>query len=67
VINSGKLYHEILNAIFYVLKTGCGWRELPHDFPKWNPVYHYFQQFRLFGLWEEIKEQVYKVVRENEG
>ncbi len=31
-------YREIPNAIFYVLKTGCGWRELPHDFPKWKTV-----------------------------
>ena len=43
-------YREILNAIFYVLKTGCGWRELPHDFPNWKTVYHYFRQFRLYGL-----------------
>ena len=60
-------YREILNAIFYVLKTGCGWRELPHDFPKWKTVYHYFRQFRLEGLWEEINEQVHKAVREKEG
>jgi putative transposase len=60
-------YQEILNAIFYVLKTGCGWRELPHDFPKWKTVYHYFRQFRLYGLWEEINEQVQKAVREKEG
>ncbi len=60
-------YREILNAIFYVLKTGCGWRELPHDFPKWKMVYHYFRQFRLHGLWEEINEQVQKAVRKKEG
>jgi putative transposase len=60
-------YREILNAIFYVLKTGCGWRELPHDFPKWKTVYHYFRQFRLYGLWEELNEQVHKAVREQEG
>ncbi len=60
-------YREILNAIFYVLKTGCGWRELPHDFPKWKTVYHYFRQFRLDGLWEEINERVQKAVREKEG
>ena len=60
-------YREILNAIFYVLKTGCGWRELPHDFPKWKTVYHYFRQFRLYGLWEEINEQVHKAVRKHEG
>lgn len=60
-------YQEILNAIFYVLKTGCGWRELPHDFPKWKTVYHYFRQFRLYGLWEEINEKIHKAVREKEG
>jgi putative transposase len=60
-------YREILNAIFYVLKTGCGWREWPHDFPKWKTVYHYFRQFRLDGLWEEINEQIHKAVREKEG
>jgi len=60
-------YRQILNAIFYVLKTGCGWRELPHDFPKWKTVYHYFRQFRLYGLWEEINEQIHKAVREKEG
>lgn len=60
-------YREILNAIFYVLKTGCGWRELPHDFPKWKTVYHYFRQFRLYGLWEEMNEQVHKAVRIKAG
>jgi len=60
-------YREILNAIFYVLKTGCGWRELPHDLPKWYTAYHYFRQFRLAGLWEEINEHIHKAVREKEG
>jgi putative transposase len=60
-------YREIINAIFYVLKTGCGWRELPHDLPKWQTVYYYFRQFRLYGLWEEINERVCQAVREKEG
>jgi len=60
-------YREILNAIFYVLKTGCGWRELPHDLPKWYTAYHYFRQFRLYGLWEEINAWVCRAVRKNEG
>ena len=34
---------EILNAIFYLLKSGCQWRLLPHDFPRWPTVYHYFR------------------------
>src|SRR5215211_5477876 len=33
---------EILNAIFYVLKSGCQWRLLPHDLPRWPTVYHYW-------------------------
>jgi putative transposase len=41
---------EILDAIFYVLKSGCAWRLLPHDFPPWKTVYHYF---RFSGVWME--------------
>jgi putative transposase len=60
-------YREILNGIFYVLKTGCGWRELLHDLPKWYTAYYYFRQFRLYGLWEEINERVCQEVRKKEG
>ena len=42
---------EILDAIFYVLKSGCAWRLLPHDFPPWKTAYHYFRAWRLSGLW----------------
>ena len=38
---------EILNAVFYVLRSGCQWRLLPHDFPRWPTVYHYFRQWRI--------------------
>ena len=37
---------EILDAILYVLKSGCAWRLLPHDFPPWRTVYHYFRRKR---------------------
>lgn len=33
---------EILDAVFYLPKSGCQWRLLPHDFPRWPTVYHYF-------------------------
>jgi putative transposase len=45
---------EILNAIFYLLRTGCQWRMLPHDFPAWQTVYAYFRQWRQNGLWETL-------------
>lgn len=35
--------YEVLCAILYVLKEGCRWRALPHDFPRWDRVYKYFQ------------------------
>jgi putative transposase len=43
-----------LNAVFYILKSGCQWRLLPHDFPKWPTVYHYFRKWRIDGSWERI-------------
>ena len=45
---------EILNAIFYVLRSGCSWRMLPHDLPPWKTVYHYFRLWRLDGTWEGL-------------
>ena len=47
-------YREILNAIFYLLRSGCAWRMLPHEFPYWKTVYHYFRLWRLEGIWEHI-------------
>ena len=45
---------EVLNAIFYILRGGCAWRMLPHDFPPWQTVYHYLRFWRKSGLWEQI-------------
>lgn len=47
-------YREILNAIFYLLRSGCAWRMLPHEFPPWKTVYHYFRLWRIYGIWERI-------------
>jgi transposase len=54
---------EILDAIFYVLRSGCAWRLLPHDFPPWKTVYHYFRAWRLSGLWERMHAALRKRVR----
>jgi putative transposase len=47
-------YREILNAIFYLSRSGCSWRMLPHEFPHWKTVYHYFRVWRLNGFWERV-------------
>lgn len=45
---------EILNGIFYVLRSGCSWRMLPKDLPPWQTVYTYFRRWKLDGTWERI-------------
>src|ERR1700690_730511 len=37
---------EVVNAIFYLLRTGCQWRLLPREFPAWGTVYHYFRNWK---------------------
>jgi putative transposase len=54
---------EILDAILYVLKSGCAWRLLPHDFPPWRTVYHYFRSWRLSGIWERMHSALRERVR----
>ena len=54
---------EILNALFYVLKSGCQWRLLPHDFPRWPTVYHYFRTWRIDGTWEKINRSIRERLR----
>jgi putative transposase len=58
---------EIINAIFYVLRTGCAWRLLPHDFPAWQTVYGYFRRWRDSGLWEKLNDALRDSVREQAG
>jgi putative transposase len=54
---------EVLDAIFYVVKSGCAWRLLPHDFPPWKTVYHYFRFWRLDGTWKRMHSALCKRVR----
>ena len=58
---------EIVNAIFYLLRTGCSWRLLPHDFPPWRIVLYYFWQWRKGGLWEQIHDTLRGDLRQAEG
>jgi putative transposase len=60
-------YREILNAIFYITRSGCAWRLLPHEFPPWQTVYTYFRRWRLNGLWESLNTTLREAVREQNG
>ena len=54
---------EILDEIVYVVRNGCTWRALPHDFPKWQTVYHYFRIWRDDGSWQQIHDSLVVQVR----
>jgi putative transposase len=58
---------EVVNAILYVLRNGIVWRALPHDFPPWRTVYHYFRLWRLDGTWERLHDALRDAVRARGG
>jgi putative transposase len=57
----------ILNAIFYVVRTGCQWRLLPKDFPCWSTVYGVFRQWLRSGVWQQLNAALGKMVRKAAG
>jgi putative transposase len=56
-------WRDLLNAIFYVLRTGCQWRCLPHDFPKWKTAYHYLWRWRREGVWTRLHTRLREQLR----
>lgn len=55
---------EIVNGIFYILKSGAEWRMLPHDLPPWQTVYGYFRRWSQEGVWEKLNQQLVEQERE---
>jgi putative transposase len=58
---------EVINAIFYLLKSGCTWRLLPNDFPHWRTVYDYFNVWKKDGTWKRIHDKLRDKVRLKAG
>jgi transposase len=58
---------EVLNAVFYVLSTGCQWQALPKDLPPRSTVWDYFSQWEWEGIIERIHHALYVAVREQAG
>jgi putative transposase len=58
---------EILDAVFYVLKSGCPWRFLPRDFPPWRTVYHWFRRWRIEGTFERLNSALRESLRVRSG
>ena len=58
---------EVLNAIFYVLSTGCQWQALPKDLPPKSTAHYYFMLWDWDGTLERIHNALYIETREHEG
>ena len=58
---------EVMNAVRYVLRTGCQWRQLPKDFPPRSTVYNYFWEWTRYGVLDRIHHMLLVKVREVEG
>ncbi len=58
---------HILDAVFYVLRSGCAWRLLPRDFPPWRTVYHYFREWRIDGTFERLNATLRERLRTRLG
>ena len=58
---------EIVDAIFYLLQSGCQWDMLPREFPPWQTVYRYFRGWNEDGTWTRIHDALYRDVRDLEG
>ena len=56
-----------LNAILYVVVTGCQWRNLPHDFPKWKSVYYHYRKWCQDGTWQRINREMLLLERKRVG
>jgi putative transposase len=58
---------EIVNAILYALRSGGGWRLLPHDFPPYQTVFYYFRLWRKAGVWERVNTELREQWRVQRG
>ena len=58
---------RVVNAIFYLVRSGCAWRSLPHDLPPWGTVHYYYRRFRLDGTWGLIHDRLRPRVRARSG
>lgn len=58
---------SVVNAIFYITKSGCQWRMLPKEYPPWQTVYDYFKQWCVNGTWETVLDTLNQKRRIKQG
>lgn len=57
----------MLNAILYVVRSGCTWRMMPKEFPHWRLVYYYFAKWQALGVWQKLNDALRDRVRLKAG
>jgi putative transposase len=58
---------QVMNAIFYVVRTGIPWIYLPHEYPNHNSVYYHFRKWCLDGTWRRINRVLRQMERQQQG
>lgn len=58
---------NVFNALFYVVKGGIPWRQMPNDLPPWKTVYYYFRKFQRLGIWQELNDALREKIRAKAG
>lgn len=58
---------SVVNAVFYVARTGCQWKNLPKDYPNHNSVYYYYGKWRDDGTWQRVNAALRQQERERQG
>jgi putative transposase len=58
---------QVIDGILYLVRTGCSWRMLPHDFPPWPTVHDYYWKYRRDGTWDQIHDVLHRYVRVQAG
>jgi len=60
-------FREVVNGVLYLVFTGCQWRFMPNDYPKWRTVYGYFQLWQRDGTWYRMHETLRSELRRKKG
>lgn len=55
---------EIIDGVFYQLKNGCSWQDLPKDFPPYSTVYWHYKQWKNAGVLDDLRDALHGKVRE---
>lgn len=58
---------QVVNAMFYVVRSGIQWRMMPKEYPKWSSVYYYFRKWTEMGVWQQIHDRLRAQVRQRSG